>query len=167
MLELVGDVCAGTVFPEAEVTTRRGEIVTAIRQDEDNPAVLASEALFGCSIADGHPYGRRDQGTVASVEAIVARRPASEFHAARFRPGGLTVVHRRRRRARARGRDAATRAFGDWAAPPAPLLVPPPAPRVAIAAAARYPDAGQGAVRRRVRLHGRSAASIPTTTRSC
>src|SRR5690349_20330405 len=33
-------------FPEQEIETRRGEIITMIRQDEDNPATVATEALM-------------------------------------------------------------------------------------------------------------------------
>ena len=74
MLDLVADVLRRPVFPEAEVATRRSEIVTAIRQDEDNPAVLATEALFERLYPDGHPYGRPSKGTVASGRAHGPRR---------------------------------------------------------------------------------------------
>ena len=65
---------------ESEVETRRGEIVTMIRQDEDSPATVANESLFALLYGEGHPYGRRARGTLASVGAI-DRRALRAFHA--------------------------------------------------------------------------------------
>ena len=127
MLELLADLLRRPAFPVAEVETRRAEIVTSIRQDQDNPAVLANDALFARLYPGGHPYGRPTKGTIASVEAI-SRDDLARFHDARFRPSGMIVVlvgDVERERAAA----AAASAFGDWSRPPAPMLVPPPAPR--------------------------------------
>ena len=79
MLALVGDVVRNPVFPEDEIATRRGEIVTSIRQDEDNPAVVALEELFALLYPDGHPYGRRGKGSVDSVGGS-ARPDLVAFH---------------------------------------------------------------------------------------
>lgn len=90
VLELVGDIAIGPTLPEEEVEKRRGEIVTAIRQDEDNPAVLAIEGLFTL-LYRGHPYSRRVKGSVESVEAI-DRHAVQAFHRERFAPSSLTLV---------------------------------------------------------------------------
>ncbi len=90
-LATLGDVVMHPAFPDPEVETRRGEIVTMIRQDEDSPAAMASEGLLALLYGDVHPYGRRPRGTVASVERI-ARGALQAFHAARFRPGALSLV---------------------------------------------------------------------------
>ena len=112
MLELVADIVRHPVFPSDEVETRRGEIVTAIRQDEDSPATVALDGLMGLLYPDGHPYGRRTKGTLASVEAMT-RQDLVDFHAARFSPAGLMVVIVGDVPA-ARAVAAAERAFGDW-----------------------------------------------------
>jgi predicted Zn-dependent peptidase len=39
VLELLGDILMAPSLPESELATRKGEVITAIRQDEDNPAV--------------------------------------------------------------------------------------------------------------------------------
>ena len=44
LIELMGEIAREPVFPPSEVETRRAEIVTAIRQDDDNPANVAAEA---------------------------------------------------------------------------------------------------------------------------
>src|SRR5262249_29615723 len=46
ILALVGAVVMTPSLPESEIATRKGEVITAIRQDEDNPAVRAYEALM-------------------------------------------------------------------------------------------------------------------------
>ena len=46
VLSLLGDVLAAPSLPDSELTTRKGEVVTAIRQDEDSPAVRAVEGLM-------------------------------------------------------------------------------------------------------------------------
>jgi zinc protease len=112
MLELVADIVRHPIFPSDEVETRRGEIVTAIRQDEDSPATVAFDGLMGLLYPDGHPYGRRTKGTLASVEAMT-RQDLVDFHAARFSPAGLMVVIVGDVPA-ARAVAAAERAFGDW-----------------------------------------------------
>jgi zinc protease len=127
VLDLVADVVRRPSFPDTEVATRRAEIVTWIRQDEDNPAVLATEALFERLYPSGHPYGRRTKGTIATVEAFTADALRA-FHRARFRPSGMIAVLVGDVD-RERAVDAASAAFGDWNLPAAPLLSPPPAPR--------------------------------------
>ena len=51
------------------MATRKGEVITAIRQDEDNPAVRASEGLMALLYGDDHPYGRRTKGDVEQVQS--------------------------------------------------------------------------------------------------
>jgi zinc protease len=126
MLALVADVVRQPTFPEAEIETRRGEIITAIRQDEDSPATMAVEALMDLLYPDGHPYGRRTKGVPFTVESIT-RADLVAFHRAQFSPAGLMIVMVGDVPA-GRAIAAAERAFGDWRAPsPAPLTIPPAA----------------------------------------
>ena len=91
ILGLLADMLMQPTFPPLEVETRRGEIVTLIRQDEDNPASVAVEALMETLYGERHPYGRRTRGSVESVERIDG--PALQrFHASRFRPAALSLV---------------------------------------------------------------------------
>src|SRR5262245_21156104 len=43
---LVAEIVMRPAFPPVEVDRRRGEIITLIRQDEDNPAAVAVETLM-------------------------------------------------------------------------------------------------------------------------
>jgi zinc protease len=146
LLDLAADVICRPTFPDPEVATRRGEIVTAIRQDDDSPASVASETVFERLYRDGHPYGRRTKGSIEVVERI-DRDALVGFHAARFTPPGLMAVLVGDVEP-ARAIASTARAFGDWTGPPAALVVPPPAPR----ATHREQDA--------VRMPGKSQSDI-------
>ncbi len=126
ILELVGDVSMRPTFPEAEIETRRGEIITAIRQDEDNPAVVAVERLLAALYPDGHPYGRPVKGTVDSVERM-DRATLLDFHRRYLSPGSLSLVIVGDVD-RARAVDTASRVFGSWNAPGADGQEVPPVP---------------------------------------
>jgi zinc protease len=116
VLGLLADIAIRPTFPQDEIATRRGEIVTLIRQDEDNPSVMATEGLLADLYGAAHPYGRRPRGSVTSVEGIEAAA-LREFHVSRFAPGSLSLVivgDIEPSRAIA----AAEAAFGDWKAAP-------------------------------------------------
>ena len=112
VLDLVADVVSGATCPEEEVVKRRGEIITAIRQDEDNPAVRAVEELMSVLYGSTHPYGWRTKGYVRSIERI-GRSALLDFHRARFSPSGLSLVVVGDVEPTA-AVAAASRAFGDW-----------------------------------------------------
>ena len=118
--DLIADVLANPVFPREDVETRRGEIVTLIRQDEDSPAAMANEALLSLLYGTGHPYGRRPRGSLESVAGI-SRDALAQFHSVHYRPGALSLVlvgDVAPQRATA----AAASALAGWA----PALVPEP-----------------------------------------
>jgi zinc protease len=128
VLGLIAEILMHPTFPPGEVETRRSEIITLIRQDQDNPAAVAAEALMQLLYGDAHPYGRPPRGTIASVEGIDG--PALQrFHASRVAPTAVSVaivgdVEPRR------AADATAAAFGGWkgSAAPAPDLPHPARP---------------------------------------
>jgi zinc protease len=126
ILRILADLVIRPTFPDPEVETRRGEIVTLIRQDDDNPASKAADALMRILYGEAHPYGRSLRGTfesVAAIDGVALRR----FHSERFLPGAMSLalvgdVEPDR------AIDAATAAFGAWQAAPLPDLELPPVP---------------------------------------
>jgi zinc protease len=124
VLEVLADVVMQPAFPDPEVETRRHEIITMIRQDEDNPATMAAEGLMTLLYGESHPYGRRPRGSVESVERI-ARASLREFHAATFTPAAMSLVMVGDVEPAA-AIDSATRAFAGWPAAPSPEPVFPP-----------------------------------------
>ncbi len=129
VLALVAAIIRTPSLPEDELETRKGEVLTMLRQDEDNPAARAGEALMELLYPAPHPYGRRTKGTAAVVESLNRDRLAA-LHAARFAPADTTIVIVGDVDP-GRVQSAASRLFGDWTAAP-----PPPIAPVALAPAA-------------------------------
>jgi zinc protease len=128
VLGLLAEILRAPSLPEEEIRTRKGEVITAIRQDEDNPAVRATEALMSRLYPDGHPYGRRTKGTVEIVEQLTAADLVRQ-HQHRFAPSELIAVIVGDV-AVDRAQHLAASVLGTWTQPaPLPLAVPPPARR--------------------------------------
>jgi zinc protease len=123
---LVAEVIRRPKLDEAEIETRRAELLTAILQDEDDPGAVAVDVLMGRFYRD-HPYGRRPRGTTTTVQRI-RRSDLAGFHRRWFTPEGTTVV--------VVGDvppdavvQATERRFASWEVerhPEPPLLEPPP-----------------------------------------
>ncbi|MGE0444562.1 MAG: M16 family metallopeptidase [Vicinamibacterales bacterium] len=129
VLAVVADTVQRPAFPDDQVATRRQEILTLIRQDEDNPAAVAGQRLLALLYGEAHPYGRRVRGTADSVAAI--DRPALEaFHRARFSPSSLSLVMVGDLEAE-RAIDLAGSAFGGWSGGATPAATLPPVARAA------------------------------------
>lgn len=90
VMAVVADILSAPAFPEGDVATRKAEIITGIREEEDDPASVAVTRLMQ-ELYAGHPYARRVHGTVDSVEAI-GRDDIVAFHRDRFVPSALTLV---------------------------------------------------------------------------
>lgn len=120
---LLGDIVMSPAFPDAELATRKAEVMTAIRQDEDSPAVRAVEALMAL-LYPGHPYGCPTKGTAESVGRMTRER-LSELHGRRFAPSELSAVVVGDV-AVERARDVAARLFDAWRAPPPAAVALPP-----------------------------------------
>jgi zinc protease len=126
ILSLLAEIITSPSFPASEVEKRRGEIVTLIRQDEDSPAAVATDALMRMLYGESHPYGRPIRGTVATAEQI-DRETLQRFHREHVSPGVLTLAivgdvepHR--------ALDAASAAFGAWTSSSSRLPECPPVP---------------------------------------
>jgi zinc protease len=126
VLAIVMDVARRPTFPEPEVAKRRAELMTALRQDEDNPAVRAVETLFELLYGAQHPYGRRAKGTIEVIERI-DRAAIAAFHAQHVRPAVLSLVIVGDVTAKAAIALAGAE-LEDWTGAPAgPVVVAPPA----------------------------------------
>ena len=124
VLDLLAEVITEPAFPADQVEKRRTAIVTAIGQDADNPAAVATESLMAALYPGGHPYGRPSKGTVGSVQSI-GRDTLAGFHRDHFGPSTLRVVIAGDCDV-ARAVTLAGSAFGRWQARGGPPLAPPP-----------------------------------------
>jgi zinc protease len=91
MLSLVIDLARQPTFPEGEIAKRRAETITAIRQDDDSPAVRAVETAFELMYGADHPYARRAKGTPASLDRV-DRAAMVAFHRRHLVPAALSLV---------------------------------------------------------------------------
>jgi zinc protease len=137
VLSIAADVLRAPALPQRDIETRRAEILTSIRQEDDDPASVATnrfmEDLYGT-----HPYGRRVRGTAESVRAI-ERPDLVAFHQRWFSPSALTVVVVGSLPATALV-EQASNAFGDWAGNgPRRVLEVPDAPLAAARRLERLP----------------------------
>jgi zinc protease len=124
VLAILADILTAPAIPDDELAIRKGEVVTSIRQDDDNPAVRASEALMEKLYPNQHPYGRRTKGSIAIVESLT-REQLLGLHAAQFAPTELTAAIVGDVET-SRIVDGVGRALGDWHRPaPARFSVPP------------------------------------------
>jgi zinc protease len=90
VMEIAADVLRAPVFPANDMETRRIEILTTIRQEDDDPASVAVNRFMQDAYG-AHPYARRVRGTAESVGAL-SREDLVGFHRRWFAPGALTVV---------------------------------------------------------------------------
>lgn len=125
VLALLAEIVTAPSLPEDEIATRKREVITTIRQDEDNPAIQALTTLMMRLYPDGHPYGRRTKGSIEIVERLT-RADLARFHAERFTPSALCAVIVGDVDP-AQATAGAARVLGSWRHAGAPATVVPPA----------------------------------------
>jgi zinc protease len=123
VLALLAEIVMAPALPDAEITTGKGEVVSAIRQDEDSPAAQAIHALMATLYGPDHPYGRPLKGTLESVGEI-GRDDLARMHAVRFGPQALCAVVVGDVDAFAAVR-VASDVFGAWTVPPPEVVEVP------------------------------------------
>ena len=90
VLALAADVARHPRFADEEIETRRDNLITSIRQEEDNPAAMAADA-FAKALYGTHPYARKVRGAIGAVEAI-RRQDLVRFHQKGYDPPAITVI---------------------------------------------------------------------------
>lgn len=90
-LALFADMVARPAFAGEEIGRERKARLQALKQQKDQPALVASRVFNRMLFGDAHPYGRPAAGTVASVTAI-ARRDLTAFYRRYYTPDNATLV---------------------------------------------------------------------------
>jgi zinc protease len=122
VLSLLGEIIRTPSLPDAQLAMRKGEVITMLRQDEDNPGVRATERLMEMLYPAPHPYGRRSKGTIEIIDALTRDRLAN-LHATRFAPAQTSIVTVGDVDP-AQSYALVERVFGDWKTPPpAPMAL--------------------------------------------
>ena len=80
VLQLLADVVRNPVIPENELVTRRGEVLTAIRQDQDSPATVAMERLMKLLYGSNSSVWPTDEGHSLHLSTRLGRDRLQQFH---------------------------------------------------------------------------------------
>jgi zinc protease len=90
VLALAADIARHPRFADEEIATRRENLISAIRQAEDDPASMADDAFMQALYGE-HSYARQVRGTIPGIEAI-RRQDLVRFHQKGFDPSAITVI---------------------------------------------------------------------------
>lgn len=128
LLELAADVIRRPTFPATEIETVRAQILSGIREADNDTGSRASRAFRQLLFPPPHPLGRRVAGELDTVAGI-SRAELATFHATQLGPAQAVI-------AIVGGVDSfpaivelLDRSFGDWsvnALPPPDITFPPP-----------------------------------------
>ncbi len=90
-LPLLGELVTRPVFPLEELERVRAETLDGLLARLDEPGNVADDRTLLELFGSEHPYGRHSSGTPEGV-AAVPREELLALHAARYRPGGSSLV---------------------------------------------------------------------------
>jgi zinc protease len=90
VLAILADMVAAPTFPAQEVERLRGQILTGLRESEQETGTQAARAARALLYPPEHPYSRLSSGTAATVQAI-GRDDLAAFHG-RYHPAGGAVA---------------------------------------------------------------------------
>jgi zinc protease len=85
LLDILADVLVDPVYPADEVAREKGRVVTALLEENDDPAAVATNAFYAAVHPDGHPYGRNELGTEETIGRL-EREDVAALHRAHVRP---------------------------------------------------------------------------------
>jgi zinc protease len=112
LVDVLADVLLNPTFPQNEVGKVRGQIITGLKELEDDTRGLANREFRRVLYTLEHAYGRPGDGTLESVPHI-KRDDLEDFYGAYYRLDGSTVVVVGDVQAEA-ARDTLERAIGGW-----------------------------------------------------
>lgn len=91
VLALLADMLGRPAFPSEQVERVRGQILTGLKQRDNNTGHRAAMAFRNLAYGPDHPYGRDTDGSAESIRAI-GRQDLVDFYAQTLRPAGGTVA---------------------------------------------------------------------------
>ncbi len=111
LMDILTDCLYHPVFPDEYVERRRGEIMTALEQREQNTQAMAS-LRFSETMYPNHPYGNSQLGYTDTVKALT-RQDVERFYRQHYGAQGMTVTIVGAVPCR-EGLDILQQAFGSW-----------------------------------------------------
>ncbi len=110
--EILGEVLRRPTFPAEELERVRGQVLTDLREQEDNTRVVAEKLWREMAYPADHRYARLTTGTLQSIGGFT-RDDLVAFHARWYGPNQATLVVVGDVPVDA-AREMAARVFGDW-----------------------------------------------------
>ena len=77
-------------FPEDKIRMEKDEAIESIRRENDRPQQIAGREFRKMLYESSHPYSRRVDGTLESIEKIT-RNDMIAFHKKFFRPNNIII----------------------------------------------------------------------------
>lgn len=114
-LEVFADVALNPAFDEKELDRVRNERITSIKQDKDNPSILARRALRRTLYGTKSPYGYETDGTIESNQKVT-RDDLSQFFKSYYTPSNSALAIAGDV-TEAEARALAEKYFGKWTGP--------------------------------------------------
>jgi zinc protease len=91
LVEMAADILQHPTFPEAELEKVRGQVITSLRQLEDNTRRKADREFRALCYPAGHPYARSTEGTLDTVQHL-QRDDLLAFYDRFYGPRGAAVA---------------------------------------------------------------------------
>ncbi len=91
LLDLASDVMLHPLFPTGETNKLRNEILTDLKEAEQDTQHVAYREFRALCYPPSHPYHRLSEGTVATLKRLTPKS-LRDFHARYFRPDVTTIV---------------------------------------------------------------------------
>ncbi|HEX6644759.1 MAG TPA: pitrilysin family protein [Gemmatimonadales bacterium] len=146
---LMGELVTQPAFAAEELERDRKSRLQSLRQQKDQPTVIASNTFAARVYGADHPYGRPSSGTPETIGAI-SREDVTSFYGTYYRPNNAVLVVVGDVTAD-EAMALATRAFGEWKrgdVPAAAAAIPArPAARPAAVYLVDKPGAAQSEIR--------------------
>ena len=90
-LGLFADILFNPVFPDQEIAQLKGQLMTGLRQSDNDTGAVASRTFRELCYPAGHPYRQRTQGDLETVPSLTVEH-LREFHRNHFGPSGGYIV---------------------------------------------------------------------------
>jgi len=91
LVELMTDNLLYPTFPASEVEKLRGQMITDLKELEDDPRGLARRNFRKILYPDGHPYSRPVDGTIQSISSLT-RQDLIDFYGHLHPQDGAVIV---------------------------------------------------------------------------
>ena len=92
ILELLADEFMNATFPEDQVETQRGRMLSSLEESKESPEARASRAFYNTIFPTGHPYQQRTVEQAAEQLKSITRDDLITFYKQYYRPDTMIIV---------------------------------------------------------------------------